>query len=115
MKEKLIAAAKRALWTAIEAALAMIPVGARIQEVDWLDILSVVALAALISFLKSIAISMPEVANDAGMLLIDTSDPEVDRYLLQYNTDLETLKTMKTVKFKVNPNAKLMAEDVQDD
>ncbi len=115
MKEKIYAALKRALWTAIEAALAMIPVGARIQEVDWLDILSVVALAALISFLKSLIAGMPEVGTDSGVLLIDTSDPEIDRYLLQYNTDLETLKTRKVVSFKVNPNAALTEADVRDE
>ncbi len=40
----------------------MIPVGVGIQEVDWYHVLSVVATATLISFLKSIVVSMPEVA-----------------------------------------------------
>ena len=62
MKEIFIAALKRALWTAAETALAMIPVGAAVEEVNWLHILSVVAVATLISFLKSIVVTMPEVS-----------------------------------------------------
>lgn len=61
MKEKIIAALKRAAWTAAETALAMIPVGIRIEEVEWIHVLSVTALAAVISLLKSIVAGMPEV------------------------------------------------------
>lgn len=65
MKEKLIAALKRALWTALQAGIAvavtMIPEGAGIESVDWLHIVSVVAVATLLSFLKSVAVGMPEV------------------------------------------------------
>lgn len=61
MKDKLIAALKRAGWTAAETALAMLPVGVGIEEVQWLHVLSVVALAAVLSLLKSIVAGMPEV------------------------------------------------------
>ena len=61
MKEKFIAALKRAAWTAAETALAMIPVGVGIEEVEWIHVLSVVALAAVLSLLKSIVAGMPEV------------------------------------------------------
>lgn len=61
MKEFFVAALKRAGWTAVETALAMIPVGAAVEEVQWLHILSVVAVATLIAFLKSLLVSMPEV------------------------------------------------------
>jgi len=61
MKEKIICALKRAAWTAAETALAMIPVGIRIEEVEWIHVLSVTALAAVISLLKSIVAGMPEV------------------------------------------------------
>lgn len=61
MKDIIIAALKRAGWTAAETALAMIPVGAAVEEVQWLHILSVVAVATLIAFLKSLLVSMPEV------------------------------------------------------
>lgn len=61
IKEKLIAAIKRAAWTAAETALAMIPVGVGIEEVAWIHVLSVVALATVLSLLKSIVAGMPEV------------------------------------------------------
>lgn len=65
MKEKLIAALKRALWTALQAGIAvaitMIPEGVGIDGVDWLHIASVVVVATVLSFLKSVAVGMPEV------------------------------------------------------
>lgn len=61
MKDKIIAALKRAGWTAAETALAMIPVGARIEQVEWIHVLSVVATATIISLLKSVVMGMPEV------------------------------------------------------
>lgn len=68
MKEKLICALKRALWTALQAGIAvavtMIPEGAGIEGVDWLHIASVVAVATILSFLKSVAVGMPEVQNN---------------------------------------------------
>lgn len=64
MKEKFIAALKRAGWTSAETALAMIPVGARIEQVEWIHVLSVVATATIISLLKSVVMGMPEVENE---------------------------------------------------
>lgn len=60
-KQFWIALAKRALWTAAETALALIPVGVGIEEVGWLHVISVSALAAIISALKSIVTGLPEV------------------------------------------------------
>ncbi|MBR2716204.1 MAG: hypothetical protein IKD79_00520 [Oscillospiraceae bacterium] len=60
MKEKLIAALKRAAWTAAETALPMIPMGAAIEEVEWVHVASVVAVASLLSLLKSVIAGMPE-------------------------------------------------------
>lgn len=65
MKDKLIAALKRAGWTAAETALAMIPVGVGIEEVSWVHVLSVAGAAAIISLLKSIVAGMPEVQNES--------------------------------------------------
>ena len=65
MKEKIIAALKRALWTALQAGIAvavtMIPEGVGIEEVNWIHIASVVVVATVLSFLKSVAVGMPEV------------------------------------------------------
>jgi hypothetical protein len=61
MKKKLIAALKRAGWTAAETALALIPVGVGVEDVKWLHVMSVVALATILSLLKSVVAGMPEV------------------------------------------------------
>ena len=61
MKDKLIAALKRAAWTAVETAIAMIPVGVGVEGVNWLHILSVVLVATIVSLLKSVTLSMPEI------------------------------------------------------
>ena len=64
-KEKFFPALKRAAWTAIEfglgTAIVAIPVGAAFDEVDWPRLVSIALVATLISFLKSILLSMPEV------------------------------------------------------
>jgi len=60
-KSTIIAALKRAAWTAAEVAIPMIPVGASVEEINWIHVISVVAVAALISLLKSVLLSMPEV------------------------------------------------------
>ncbi len=61
------AAGIRALHTAAQTALGMLTLGAAIQDVDWLNVLSVSALAAVYSILKSIVVGMPEVADDADL------------------------------------------------
>ena len=54
----------RAGWTAAEVALGMIPVGVGIKEVGWTHILSVCAVAAVVSVLKSSVVGVPEVKTD---------------------------------------------------
>lgn len=66
MREQFIAALKRAAWTAAETALAMIPVGVGVEDVNWIHVLSVVALASILSLLKSVVAGMPEVAHGEG-------------------------------------------------
>ena len=56
-----ISAGKRALWTFAETAVGMITIGQAFTEVNWIHIFSVAGVAAIVSFLKSIVISMPEV------------------------------------------------------
>lgn len=60
-KEFLTAAAIRALHTFVQAALGMITVGSAFADVNWLRVLSVSGVAAVVSILKSIAIGLPEV------------------------------------------------------
>lgn len=56
-----IALLKRCAWTAAETALALIPVGVGVEEVSWLHVLSVTAVATILSALKSIIAGLPEV------------------------------------------------------
>lgn len=59
-----ISAGKRALWTFAETAVGMITVGQAFTEVNWLHIISVAGVAAIVSLLKSIIISMPEMKEE---------------------------------------------------
>ena len=70
-KRFLKAAGARALHTVCQTALAMIPAGMMITEVDWLTILEVALLAGLISVIKSIIIGCKE---------IDPSIEEMEQY-----------------------------------
>lgn len=66
----------RALHTAAQTALGMFTIGTTIKEVDWLNILSVSAVAAVYSILKSIAVGIPEAGIIDGSMIIDNNDPE---------------------------------------
>ena len=113
-KEWLKAALVRAVKTAAQVVLSMITIGAAIKDVDWVNVGSVAAVAFLYSIITSLA-GLPEVQGDVdGTMLIDTTDPEVNRYLLQYNSDLEELATKKKVTFVINPNADLTPTDEED-
>ena len=79
LKNKFIAALKRAGWTAAEVALAMIPVGVGIEGVEWQHVLSVVAVAALISILKSVVAGMPEVKLEQQITYLDDELIQSDR------------------------------------
>ena len=59
-----ISAGKRALWTFAETAVGMITIGQAFTEVNWLHIISVAGVAAIVSLLKSIIISMPEMKEE---------------------------------------------------
>lgn len=63
-KDFWLSALKRAAWTAAQTALGMITLGVGIQDVDWFNIASVSALAAVYSILKSIVVGMPEVSDE---------------------------------------------------
>ena len=59
-----VSAGKRALWTFAETAVGMITVGQAFTEVNWLHIISVAGVAAIVCLLKSIIISMPEMKEE---------------------------------------------------
>ncbi len=70
-KSWLKAASVRALKTAAQTAVAMVPVGVSITEVGWLGVLGTTALAAVLSLLTSVA-GLPEV--DGGATLAEIQD-----------------------------------------
>ena len=59
------ASAIRAIKTIAQTALSMLTVGQAVLDVDWLNVISVSAVAGLISVLTSIATGLPEVDADA--------------------------------------------------
>lgn len=65
------AAGVRALKTAAQTAVAMVPVGVSITEVGWMGVLGTAALAAVLSLLTSVA-GLPEV--DGGATLVEIQD-----------------------------------------
>lgn len=54
----------RALYTFLEAALGFLTVGAAISEINWKHMLSVSAVAAIISIVKSLIVGLPELEPD---------------------------------------------------
>lgn len=60
-KEFLIAALIRALRTFAQAAIGMIAVGSAFADVNWIQVLSVSGVSAVLSILTSIATGLPEV------------------------------------------------------
>ena len=60
------AALVRMAKTMAQTALSMLTVGQAVLDVDWLNVLSVSAVAGLISLLTSIATGLPEVNADAS-------------------------------------------------
>lgn len=60
MKEFIRAAAIRAVRTFAQAAAAAIGTSALLSDVDWLAVLSVAALSAILSILTSIITDLPE-------------------------------------------------------
>ena len=59
------AAIVRMVKTMAQTALSMLTVGQAVLDVDWLNVISVSAVAGLISLLTSIATGLPEVETDA--------------------------------------------------
>lgn len=108
-KEWFYAAFIRMIRTMAQVALSMFTIGAALSEIDWLRILSVSVVAGVYSLLTSIVTTLPEVGTD-GVLAIDDSDPEKQRWQLNLTTLPENVQKAKTVHIKVEPNADLKAE-----
>lgn len=84
------AAAIRAIRTGAQVALSMITVGMALTDVDWISILSVCAVAMIVSILTSIVTDLPETKID-GTATIDS---------IMYENDLK-IKPGDTIRLKV--------------
>lgn len=60
IKEFLVKSGKRAAHTAAQVALATIGTSTMMGQVNWTAVASTVALAVIISFLKSVIVGLPE-------------------------------------------------------
>lgn len=87
-KEFWMAAINRAIRTGAQAALSMITVGVGIFDVDWLAVLSVVAMSMVVSILTSIVAGIPETKIDG---VIDA----------EQFADVEGINAGDIVRFKV--------------
>lgn len=58
----LLATIKRAGYTMAQTAIGMITVGATLNEVNWVNVFSVSAVAGIVSVLKSFVVGVPEVS-----------------------------------------------------
>lgn len=99
-KDAVIYAIKRAIWTMAEVILSMIGIGMTISEIDWAHILSVAAVAGIISILKSIIVGMPEIGTD-GTLVIEDGD-EKQQWTLNVETDPLEIQNKSSIRLKVN-------------
>ena len=92
----------RALYTFAETAAGMITVGAAISEVNWLHVLSVSAVAAVISFLKSIIVGVPESGIIEGTMTIDNTNADNPKVDIDFgDLDLDDMAEMKAVKMSI--------------
>jgi len=98
-KAVIISALKRAVWTMAEVALSMMSVGMAISDINWAHVLSVTAVAGIISILKSIVIGMPETDMD-GKLIIEDGE-EKQSWILNVETDPLVIPNKSTIILKV--------------
>lgn len=82
------AALIRAVRTIAQSMVSMIAVGAAISEVQWLHVLSVSAVAGLLSLLTSIATGLPETEKAVEYRYLDENGVHVDgHYVLVHNVE----------------------------
>ena len=104
--EWLHAALISAIRTIAQTALGMVSVGAALNEINWKYVGSVALAAGIYSILTSLATSLPEIQTD-GTLQIDTTAENKDIYRLNLDTELESLRTKKSITLVVDSKADL--------
>lgn len=105
-KEWVAIVAIRAIKTMAQTAMGMITVGAALNEVEWVQIVSVALVSAVYSILTSISTGVETEESRAkdGLLLIDDAE---EHWHLDLVDNLGDLKDRKAVTIRVAPNMDL--------
>ncbi len=99
-KELMQAIGIRCLRTGAQTLLSFMTIGQAVFEVNWVQAISVTVTAMIMSFLTSIVTGLPEVGSD-GAFIVDDSDPETTRWILQYDGNPDDLKVGDKLTFEV--------------
>lgn len=99
----------RAVKTVAQTALSLMTVGMTVSEVDWRSIVSISAVAGLMSILTTIVTGIHDVEVDdyEGELLVDTDNGDVDIYRLDITDDFDNLAKKEVIRLRVKPNQDL--------
>ena len=98
-KDVVVAAIKRAIWTMAEVMLSMMGIGMAISDIDWAHMLSVTAVAGIMSLLKSIVVGTPETCTDGSLIITDNGEKE--SWVLNVETDPNDISTKNSIRLKV--------------
>jgi len=105
-KEWILATLVRAIKTAAEVALGMLTIGKGLTDFDWLQILSVAAVAGVYTILSCIVFGVPEAESD-GVLMVD-SQGEKQKWLFNVSdTVIDNITSKKSIRLTIDPNANL--------
>ena len=95
----------RAVRTGAQTILSMLTVGMAITDLNWLQAISITLTAMLISVLTSIVTGLPEAGTD-GAFIVDDTDPDTTRWILEYDGDPDDLKVGDKLTFEVKEGDK---------
>ena len=113
-KEKVKAWLNRALWTFLQAFLAVliakVPEGSSFTNVSWVDILEVAIVAGVLSVAKSVLVGVPE-GSVVGTLSIDSENARLWQF--QFDEDPDKFQKMKSITLKID-NAELTGAPEKD-
>lgn len=105
-KEFIVAAFIRAFKTMCQTALSMLTVGMAMEDVNWMQLISISLVAGIISMLTSFATGLPE-ASTSGEIIVNTNIDD-DNVLLGMNLDaditpeyIEKLKSIGHVNLRI--------------
>lgn len=105
-KEWVVAALVRAIKTAAEVALGMLTIGKGLTDFDWLQILSVSAVAGIYTILSCIVFGVPEAESD-GVLMVDNKGDKQKWLFSVSDAVIDGIAEKKSIRLKIDPNANL--------